>query len=81
MIGGIAAAMLVAFAIAASASCRGSVPGRFVAMQLASVIVVQLTLVLSLQQAVSYYADAALLLAVIAVVGSLLFARFLERWL
>lgn len=77
----VALAMLVPLAITAAAASRGSTGGRFVATQLAAIIAVQLTVVLSMQAGVPYYADVALLLALVAVVASLLFARFLERWL
>lgn len=81
MIAAVVLGMLAALALTALASARGTVEGRFVAVQLASIIGVQLIVVLSLQPHISYYADVALLLAIVSAVGTLLFARFLERWL
>lgn len=73
--------MLLALGVSCAAVSTGSVGGRFVAVQLAAVIAVQLTVVLSIRSEVTYYADVALLMAIVAVVAGLLFARFLERWL
>lgn len=81
MMAAIVVGMLVTLALAGAASTRGSTGGRFVAVQLAGVISVQITLVLSLQTWISYYADVAILLAIVTLVASILFARFLERWL
>lgn len=81
MIEAVAIGMLTAFAVAGAAASRGSVEMRLVAVQLAAVIAVQLTIVLSMRSAIHYYADVALLLAIVTVVAGLLFARFLERWL
>lgn len=75
------AGMVVALAIASLAASRGPLGGRLVALQLVGVVAVQLTIVLSLQPSVSYYADVALLLAIVSFIATLLFARFLERWL
>lgn len=81
MIAAVTMGMLAALAIAATAACRGAIGGRLVAVQLVGVIAVQLTLVLSIQPEITYYADVALLMAIVVVVAGLLFARFLERWL
>lgn len=81
MIAAVTVGMLVTLALAGAGALRGDAAGRLVAVQLTSAIAVQLTLVLSLQPHVPYYADVALLLAVAAFVGSITFARFLERWL
>lgn len=73
--------MLVSLGLAAAGSFRGGAGRRLVAAELAGVIAVQLALLLSLQRGVPYMADVALLLALASFIGSLLFARFLERWL
>lgn len=80
-LGMITLGMLVALTIAIMASLRGDVEQRLVAVQLVGVIGVQIVLVRSLADGVPYYADVALLFAVMSVIGTLLFARFLERWL
>lgn len=81
MIAVVTVGMLAALALAGLGAARGSAGNRFVALQLSSMIAVQLTLVLSLQTGVSYYADVALLLVVVSFISTLLFSRFLERWL
>lgn len=81
MIAVITLGMLLALGVSCAAASMGPVGGRFVAVQLAAVIAVQLTVVQSIRSEVTYYADVALLMAIVAVVAGLLFARFLERWL
>lgn len=81
MIGAVLLGMSVTLAVASIAATRGTVAGRFVAVQLVAVIAVQLVVVASMQPHVPFYADVALLMAVVTVVAGLLFARFLERWL
>lgn len=81
MIAVITFGMLVALGVASVAASRGPLGARFVGVQLAAVIAVQLAVVLSIRAEITYYADVALLMAIVAVVAGLLFARFLERWL
>lgn len=81
MIAAVTLGMVTALAIASLAGARGSIAGRLVAVQLAGVITVHITLVLSLRSEISYYADVAVLAALVTFVSGLLFARFLERWL
>lgn len=81
MIAVVTVGMLLAFAASVLAATRGALGARFVGLQLAGVIATQLTIVLSLQPGVSYYADVALLLVLVAFIANLLFSRFLERWL
>ncbi len=76
-----AAVLVVALAVTGLALIRQELEGRLVAVQLATVIAIHLTLVLSARDAISYYSDVGIVLAVIAAVGGLVFARFLERWL
>lgn len=81
MIAAVTVGMVVTLGLASAATFRGDAGQRLVAVQLATAIAVQLTLVLSLRPGVPYYADVAILLAVASFVGTLLLARFLERWL
>lgn len=77
----VAVGMLVTLALACFASFRGDAGHRLVAAQLVAVIAAHLALVLSLQPGIAFYADVALLLAIANFISSLLYARFLERWL
>ncbi len=73
--------MLVAFALSVAATLRGDVGCRLVASQLAAVIAVLITVVLSASHGRDFYVDVAMMLVITVVIGGLLFARFLERWL
>lgn len=72
---------LSALAVGVLASLRGDAEQRLVAVELVAVLAVQVILLRAMQPGVPYYADVALLFAVMSVIGGLLFARFLERWL
>lgn len=74
-------AMLLVLAIAVGATLRGDTEARLVGSQLVAVVGIQIMLLRSIGEGVSYYADVAILFAFMAVVGGVLLARFLERWL
>ncbi|MDP8970237.1 MAG: monovalent cation/H+ antiporter complex subunit F [Actinomycetota bacterium] len=73
--------LLVAFALSVAATLRGDVGSRLVASQLAAVIAVLITVVLSASYGRDFYVDVAMMLVITVVIGGLVFARFLERWL
>ena len=60
---------------------RGRVMERFVALQLAQVIVVLTMIMMAVGFGRSIYVDVALVMAVLALASGLVFVRFLERWL
>ena len=61
--------------------CRGDGPSRLVAMNLAGVVSVLVCLVLAAAFQRPAYVDVGLVLALVSFAGSLVYARFLERWL
>jgi multicomponent Na+:H+ antiporter subunit F len=63
------------------AASRGPHPARLAALNLAGPLTVLLCLVLAAAFQRSSYVDVALVLAPISFAGSLVYARFLERWL
>lgn len=73
--------MLVGFALSAIATFRGDIGARLVAAQLSSTVTILITVLLSTTYGRDFYVDVALILVVMAVIGGLMFARFLERWL
>ncbi len=73
--------MLVAFALSLAATLRGDVGSRLVASQLAAVLAVLFTVLLSASYGRDFYVDVAMMLVITVVIGGLVFARFLERWL
>lgn len=73
--------LLVAFALSVAATLRGDVGSRLVASQLAAVLAVLITVVLSASYGRDFFVDVAMMLVITVVIGGLMFARFLERWL
>ncbi len=73
--------LLAAFALSAVATFRGDIGARLVAAQLSSTVTILITVLLSTTYGRDFYIDVALMLSVMAVIGGLVFARFLERWL
>jgi multicomponent Na+:H+ antiporter subunit F len=59
---------------------RGQFLNRLVAVELASVLVVQALLLLTVAYGHDYLVDVALALAVLAFPGTILFAHFMEFW-
>lgn len=79
---GLAAVLLLAgFGPCLLAVSRGDAVRRLVALELATPVVVLVLLLLAAGYRRSTYVDVALLLAVVSFAGSLVYARFLERWL
>lgn len=62
-------------------ACRGGPVARLVALELGSVVAVLVLLLLSAGYGRSSYQDVGLVLAIVSFAGSLVYARFLERWL
>ena len=60
---------------------RGGPMDRLVGLQLAQVVTVLALLLLAQGMGQDAFFDAGLLLAILSLPGSLLFVRFLERWL
>jgi multicomponent Na+:H+ antiporter subunit F len=60
---------------------RGRMMERFVALQLAQVIVILAMVMMALGYGRSIYLDVALVTAVLSLASGLVFVRFLERWL
>jgi multicomponent Na+:H+ antiporter subunit F len=60
---------------------RGLVMDRFVALQMAQIIIVLSLVMMAEGYGRSIYLDIPLALAVLALGGGLVFVRFLERWL
>ncbi|HEX2028468.1 MAG TPA: MrpF/PhaF family protein [Nitriliruptorales bacterium] len=73
--------MLVAFTLSVVAALRGDVGARVVAVQLSSVIMTLMIVLVSAKFGRDFVLEVALVLAVVIIVGGLVFARFLERWL
>jgi multicomponent Na+:H+ antiporter subunit F len=63
------------------AASRGDAVARLAALNVAGPLTVLLCLVLSSAFQRSSYVDVALVLAPVSFAGSLVYARFLERWL
>jgi multicomponent Na+:H+ antiporter subunit F len=63
------------------AASRGDAVARLAALNVAGPLTVLLCLVLAAAYERSSYADVALVLAPVSFAGSLVYARFLERWL
>ncbi len=76
-----AAALLLALIPCCVGVLRGLVMGRFVALQMAQIIVVLSVVMMAQGYERSIYLDIALAMAVLALGGGLVFVRFLERWL
>lgn len=73
--------MLVAFTLSVIAALRGDLGARVVAVQLAAVIVTLMIVLVSAKFGRDFVLEVALVLAVVIIIGGLVFARFLERWL
>ena len=76
-----AAALLLALIPCCVGVLRGLVMDRFVALQMAQIIVVLSMIMMAEGFKRSIDLDIALALAVLALGGGLVFVRFLERWL
>ncbi len=63
------------------ACSQGGHPARLVALELVSVVAVLIVLLLAMESAVTKLVEVAIVLAFVAVVGGLVFTRFLQRWL
>jgi multicomponent Na+:H+ antiporter subunit F len=74
-------AMMPALAIPALAACRGAIPGRFVALQLASIVAATILVLMSFAFDQSSFIDIPMTLALLSLPGTLVIAVFLERWL
>ncbi len=73
--------LLFCFALSAVATFRGDVGARLVAAQLSSVVTILIAVLLSTSYGRDFFIDVALILSIMVVIGGLVFARFLERWL
>lgn len=73
--------MLVAFTLSVIAALRGDLGARVVAVQLSAVIVTLMIVLVSAKFGRDFVLEVALVLAVVIIIGGLIFARFLERWL
>lgn len=73
--------LLGALAVTGLALARGAMEERVVAFQAASVLAASLIVVLAAALAEPSYLDLALALALTGGIGTLVVARFLERWL
>jgi multicomponent Na+:H+ antiporter subunit F len=76
-----AAALLLALIPCCWGVLRGLVMDRFVALQMAQIIIVLSLVMMAEGYGRSIYLDIPLALAVLALGGGLVFVRFLERWL
>lgn len=76
-----AAGLLAAFALACLALARGDVPHRLAALPLAGTLASLTLAALGFADDQSATIDLALVLALLSVPGTLLFALFEERWL
>jgi multicomponent Na+:H+ antiporter subunit F len=76
-----ATAMLLGLAPCCLVVLSGRMMERFVALQLAQVIVVFTMVMMAVGYGRSIYLDVALVMAVLALASGLVFVRFLERWL
>jgi multicomponent Na+:H+ antiporter subunit F len=76
-----ASAMLLALIPCCWGVLRGYVMDRFVALQMAQIVVVLSMIMMAVGFERSIYLDVPLALAVLALGGGLVFVRFLERWL
>ena len=76
-----ATGMLLGLAPCCFVVLHGRVMERFVALQLAQVIVVLTVIMMALGYGRSIYMDVALVMAVLVLASGLVFVRFLERWL
>lgn len=74
-------AMTPALAIPAIRAMRGSIGGRLIAVELASVITALSLVCLSLAFAQPSFVDLAVTLALLSLPGTLVLTTFLERWL
>ncbi len=78
----ITSAILLAALVPCAAKClRGDPVDRFVGLQLAETTTVLLLLAAALGQGRAAFVDVALAAAVLSFGSSVVFARFLERWL
>ncbi len=75
-----AAALLLGLVPCGLACLKGEIGARLVALELVGVVAVLIVLLLAVDSAVNL-PDVALVLGFVGVVGGLVFARFLERWL
>ncbi len=73
--------LLFCFALSAVATFRGDIGARLVAAQLAATVTILITVLLSTNYGHDFYSDVAMMLSIMVVIGGLVFARFLERWL
>jgi len=78
---GAAAAMLLSLIPCCWAVLHGHAVERFVAVQMAQIVVVLSMVMMAQGYGRSIYLDIPLALAVLALGGGLVFVRFLERWL
>lgn len=76
-----AVALLGVLATALVATMHGSAPARVAALQLAGTITLLVILVLAADLSETALLPVAVVLAVVTVIGGLLYARFLEHWL
>lgn len=63
------------------AACRGEVFDRLVGLQLSGILATLLTVLVALTTGRALVLDVALVVALVALGGGLVYARFLERWL
>jgi multisubunit Na+/H+ antiporter MnhF subunit len=76
-----ALALTAALGLVAAAAVAGSIGRRIVALQASSTVLACLVVALAAGQGEPAYLDLALAVVLLGFVGSLLVARFLERWL
>lgn len=76
-----AAALLLGLVPCGIACLRGDIGARLVALELVGVVSVLVVLLVAVESPVTTNVDVAIVLAFVAFVGGLVFARFLERWL
>ena len=76
-----ALALLPALAAAGALAATGDIPNRFVAVELASTLVVFMLMLLSVGYDQPSFIDLAITLALLSFPATLAYAHFLERWL
>jgi multicomponent Na+:H+ antiporter subunit F len=74
-------ALLPPLAVAFSIGLRGRSADRLIALELAASMTVLILVLMSFAFAQPSFVDLALTLTLLALPGTLVFARFLERWL
>jgi multisubunit Na+/H+ antiporter MnhF subunit len=75
-----AVVLLVGLVPCALVSVRSDIPSALAAMQMATILLVEVLVLLAVGFGRSIYADVAVVLGVLSFPSTLVFVRFLERW-